>query len=185
MLYHFTDTTRLPWILQSGELRAQRNAIGSYPIPEFVWATTSAQGDGAASIKYTAWQRNAWQNGDTLLVRFALHEEDFTPWPTVAAAAPYPAWTAEQITRLERHVRFHCKSNPATWWARAEPLPAARWVNVEARAWASAAWTPLQGVSPEAGRGTDVLAVVIGGRAYASRRVVGYTGHIGYAIWGG
>jgi hypothetical protein len=31
----------LPWILSDGELRPGANKIGSYPAPEFVWATTN------------------------------------------------------------------------------------------------------------------------------------------------
>ncbi len=30
-VYHYTDTGRLPWILQSGELRPGRNKIAGYP----------------------------------------------------------------------------------------------------------------------------------------------------------
>jgi hypothetical protein len=38
---HFTDSAHLPWILSDGELRPGANKIGSYPAPEFVWATTN------------------------------------------------------------------------------------------------------------------------------------------------
>ena len=38
-LFHFTDTVRLPWIVRAGGLRPGRNKVGSYPTPEFIWAS--------------------------------------------------------------------------------------------------------------------------------------------------
>ena len=42
-LYHFTDTVRLPWIVDADGLRLYRNQIGGLPSPDFLWATTSSQ----------------------------------------------------------------------------------------------------------------------------------------------
>jgi hypothetical protein len=38
-LYHYSDTARLPWILDTGDLRVGRNKIGNFPDPDFLWAT--------------------------------------------------------------------------------------------------------------------------------------------------
>jgi hypothetical protein len=43
-VYHFTDTARLPWIIQTGELRPDPHRLGGFPA-DFVWATLNAGGD--------------------------------------------------------------------------------------------------------------------------------------------
>jgi hypothetical protein len=48
LVYHFTDTTRLPWIIDSGELQPGKNRIGGYPL-DFLWATSSLNGDRTSS----------------------------------------------------------------------------------------------------------------------------------------
>jgi len=65
-VYHFTNVARLPWMLRAGELRPGANAIGNYPHPEFVWATT----DGRGSRSSTASQ--GYRKAMTLLVRISL-----------------------------------------------------------------------------------------------------------------
>src|SRR5262245_7429709 len=112
-VYHFTDTARLLFILHDGALRPGRNTLGGYPSPEFVWATTDDRGEPSA-----AGQSHADRAGRTRLVRFTLRATDFEPWPDITAS--YPAWTPEQIARLERSAPRG--SDPSRWQCRVAPL---------------------------------------------------------------
>ena len=80
-IYHFTDTTRLPWIVAAGELRPGRNQIGGYPV-DFLWATTNCHGDRTAAGML------GYRHGASALVRIALHEEDFETWPAILERFP-------------------------------------------------------------------------------------------------
>jgi hypothetical protein len=104
LVYHYTDTARLPWILNSGLLMPGRNQIGGYPDPDFLWATTSPDGDGSASAS-----REAFRSGLTQMVRFVLHTDDFEPWPTIVERSPQ--WTPDIVAQLENAARG--KSSPA------------------------------------------------------------------------
>src|SRR5215203_1119572 len=105
IVFHFTDTARLPWILASGELRPERNRIGGFPDLDFLWATTSPIGDRSASCG-----AQDYREGMTRLVRITLHVEDFEPWPQITAR--FPAWTADHIRQLESAAR---QSSPQDW----------------------------------------------------------------------
>jgi hypothetical protein len=133
VVYHFTDTARLPWILATGELKVVANRVGGYPEPRFLWATTDNRGDRSAAAG-----RDGYRDGHRQLVRFTLAREDFEPWPAVTTQ--FPNWTPEQIERLEARGR-RLGSQPSCWRCRADPLPADRWLLVETKAYTSA-WRP-------------------------------------------
>jgi hypothetical protein len=75
-VYHFTDTARLPWILESGMLRVDRGAIGKYPT-KFVWATTLLNGDPTCTALSRNQTLESRQNGSLRLVRFTFNASDF------------------------------------------------------------------------------------------------------------
>jgi hypothetical protein len=131
-VYHFTDTARLPWILDAGELKPGANAVGDFPEPEFVWATTCEHGDDTASGGRHV---GGYRSGDRWLVRFTLRDEDFELWPDITRN--YPAWTASHIARLEK------RGNPALWRARVGPLPRAAWQAIHVRSYQQPRWEPI------------------------------------------
>jgi hypothetical protein len=63
LVYHFTSTAHLPWIIDAGELRAGANKVGRFPDPDFLWATTCEAGDDTATGN-----RNdaGFRSGDTI-----------------------------------------------------------------------------------------------------------------------
>jgi hypothetical protein len=71
IVYHYTSIARLPWILESGELRPGRNKIGGFPDPDFLWATTSDKGSRTASLEGLR---------DAAVIRFTLDAADFEEW---------------------------------------------------------------------------------------------------------
>ena len=74
-VYHFTGTIRLPWILESGEVRPSPNRIGGYPA-DFLWATTDENGDRTSAAAGKA-IRKLWREGHLLLIRFILDPRRF------------------------------------------------------------------------------------------------------------
>jgi hypothetical protein len=90
MIYHFTDSARLPWILHDGHLNPGRCRLGGFPDPDFLWATTSPRGDRTASGGI-----GGYREGVTRLVRITLPLDDFTPWRQ--AANNHPEWTVDHI----------------------------------------------------------------------------------------
>jgi hypothetical protein len=127
-VYHFTDTVRLPWIVESGELRAGSNRIGGYP-DDFLWATTAHQGDRTAS------GMQGYRQGITGLVRLALHAEDFELWPDILAG--FPQWTDAHVRSLAAAARRQGEMDFTRWRARAEPLPLSRVLTIEAKTFTS------------------------------------------------
>ncbi len=176
LVYHHTDTARLPWILLSGELRPGANRIGDFPDPDFLWATTLAVGDRTASAS-----RVAAQSGLTRLVRFTLKEEDFVSWPAVVE--PFPAWTPDHITRLEKAAAG--KSSPSTWRCRATPLPSSGWVSIETRSYTNNRWQPFDFGPPPIVMDDDCLGVWVGDTAYFSQQVAHPSGAVGYQAFTG
>ena len=103
-VYHFTDTARLPWILQSGELRPGANRIGGFPHPDFLWATTSERGARSAAASM-----QGFRTGLTRMVRFILHADDFEAWrDMVRQFRPgrrirFRGWSGSPATSLRSH----------------------------------------------------------------------------------
>lgn len=184
MIYHFTDTARLPWILRDGELQPGRTRIGGLPDPDFLWATASARGDRTASAGI-----GAYKEGLVRLVRIALRQEDFQRWRI--ASADHPDWTSEHIDTLERSARAAgaTDSDIDGWYCRSTALPTSRFISIESRSWTDNRWRGLE-VTPDtviyAKRGDRVAAgVEISGIRYFSERVDRPDGGRGYSIFQG
>lgn len=173
VVYHFTDTGRLPWILHRGSLNPGRNRIGGFPDPDFLWATTSPLGDRTASGA-----ARGYREGLVRLVRFTLEAVDFTPWP--AAVRDYPDWTPEHVARLEAFARG--KSRPEDWRCRVEPLPRSRWVAIHTRSYSAPAWVPLSIDAPAEWFADETLSVEVAGAVYISREIAGPNGSQGYEV---
>jgi hypothetical protein len=75
-LYHHTDTAHLPWILTTNELRPGRSSIGGFPNPDFLWATTDAQGDRTSMAGHS---RELYRRGVICAVRFTLAADEARP----------------------------------------------------------------------------------------------------------
>ena len=178
-LYHFTDTIRLPWIMRSGELRPGANRIGGFPDPDFVWATTNESGDRSASGGAGKIGSQAYRAGASRLVRLKLRAEDFIQWGKIGQR--YPAWTPDQIARLEAAAKG--KSSSDAWWCRADPLPRSKWVQIDTRSYAAPTWKPLD-LSTEVipGPALDSYGVIVNGRRFCSAQRAGPAGATAYMI---
>jgi hypothetical protein len=174
ILYHHTDTARLPWILKSGELRPGRNAIGGYPDPDFLWATTDHQGDATAS----AHRGEHYRSGKIRHVRFVLDSADFIPWSDISAA--FPSWTPDHIDRLEGFARSKSTS-PSSWWVRAEPIAVER-ARIETRSYTNNRWTLLSTPDVVSGDEPGWLTIAIGGKTFASRMSDGPDGQGAFEV---
>jgi hypothetical protein len=139
VVYHFTDTARLPWILKSGELEVEKNRVGNFPDEGFLWATRDPRGARSAAA-YWGNNGRAYRNGDTMLVRFTLPAQDFESWRTVIAR--YPSWTDKHIAALEDSGRKRGCS-PDKWQCRPEPLPSYRWLAIDCRSYVGHGWRQL------------------------------------------
>ena len=162
-LFHFTDTARLPWILQAGELRPGRNKISNTADPDFLWATPDINGDRTAAACM-----QAYRSGQTQLVRFTLTLGDFEPWPNIVKR--YQQWTREQIERLEQAARQR-GSGPERWHCRVDALPAEKWLAIETKSYSdkwklSVSRDPIS--VPNIGRG-----VIIDRKLYLSQQFTG------------
>lgn len=157
VVYHFTDTARLPWILASGDLRGMESTTGgNYPSPDFLWATTDARGSRTAA---GAFARDAYQSGKLWQIRFTLNAADFFEW----SAAPFrnAAWTARHVEMLESAARGE---NPADWRCRIAPLPLSRVRGIQVKSWTRPGWRDCTPALVETG------VVEIDGRRFASKR---------------
>lgn len=170
-LYHFTDTARLPYILQSGELRPGRNKIGGYPDPDFLWATAQMMGDRTASAGSGA----TYRSSVVRLVRISFERKHFRPWREIVK--DYPQWTDFQIERLERSAKG--MSNPSDWWCRADPLGLSDCLFIETKSYTSP-WTAL--TNPEVIEVGGALGVAISGEVYLSIESDAPNGAKGYAV---
>jgi hypothetical protein len=156
LVYHFTDTARLPWILRSGELRPGSNKIGELPDPDFLWATTDSRGDRTAS---SSLQSEHYRSGRARMVR-TLRADDFEPWRE--AVSRFPAWKTAHVEMLERVA----KRLPVTWCCRTEPLPRSRWVAIDTRSYVDKTWRLFDGSVMDGHDG--YLGVEIAGKQFFS-----------------
>ena len=177
-VYHYTDTTRLAWILLDWQLDLCGNAVGDYPEPSFLWATTDERGDRTSS----AMGREglvAYRSGLSRAVRITLSAEHFEPWPDITRR--FPAWTTEQIARLEAFGR-RLGSDPSKWLARAEALSISDALSIETRSYRdSFRWRLLLQPWMVYSIDEETLVIKIGpGVAYASMKITQQTGRRGY-----
>lgn len=163
VLYHYTDTARLPWIIQSGELRPGRNAIGGFPQPDFLWATSDPQGDRTAS----AHRGDYWRRGALWHARFVLDPADFLRWADNRDSLP--GWTADHVGRLEAAKG----ASPSAWWYREASLPLSACRAVEVRSYAVNRWRQALLGQPIGVDGGAGLSITIGTRVFASAREAG------------
>ena len=175
IIYHHTDTARLPFILKSGELRPGRNKIGGLPDPDFLWATTDHQGDATASAD----RSGHYRSGKVRHVRFALVSSDFITWADIPAL--FPSWTPPHIELLESSARMKSTS-PASWFCRVEPLSLLQVARIETWSYTNNRWTLLdkQDVTEDDAQGW--LAIAIGGKTYASRTFEGPHGLASFEV---
>ena len=178
LVYHFSDTARLPWILRSGELRPGRNRIGGFPDPDFLWATTEAAGDLTSSAN----RGEPYRSGKMRHVRFALESALFFPWQQVAER--FPQWTVDEMERLVRAAKGSAK--PSAWWCCADPVPLSSCLYIETRSYNDNRWVSLPRdaeARPVDGlHGGLWLGVKIAGRLFASREEPFIDGAVGYQI---
>ncbi|ACA15362.1 hypothetical protein M446_0808 [Methylobacterium sp. 4-46] len=173
VVYHYTDTARLPWILRSGELRPGNNRIGGFPDPDFLWATTSPVGERTAAASM-----QALRAGLTRLVRFVLPAEGFDTWPEIVRA--YPAWTREHVARLEHAAKG--KSRPQDWRCRVQPLPAEVWLGIGTRSFTDTRWLPFDSKCVAEQFGERALGLWFGSKIYISEEVEHPSGATGYSV---
>jgi hypothetical protein len=164
IVYHFTCTFRLPWIIAAAELRPGRNQSGNYPSPDFLWATTIQQGDRTSA----AWQ--SYRQGSAL-VRLTVPAEDFELWPDITSR--FPQWTQEDVRRLEHNAQhFEGISTISGWRARVEPLPISRVIKAEAKTY-TGQWRPIAlECIPGPVRDPQIRAVEFNGTVYYSMQVI-------------
>jgi hypothetical protein len=172
-VYHFTDTARLPWIIASGELRASDNRISGFP-DDLVWATTNPGGDKTASASFS---KALHKEGFIQIVRFTLDADEFAPWRDVVVGLP--AWTEKHVADLEQAAKAKGQ-DPACWRARVGPVPAHRWLAVDAKrhndGWRRIAATPANCMGSGPRRG-----FVIDGYAYIATQERDGAGHVSYS----
>jgi hypothetical protein len=165
-IYHFTDTIRLPWILETDQLRPNQNRIGGYP-PDFLWATTDENGDRTSAVAGKA-IRKLWREGHLMLIRLVLDAADFEEWESVARASH---WTGDQIEGLKRSARSLGERDTTKWRCRPCALPIAKVLRIEAKSFSSRVWTAINHPTVIASKDVpDFRALVIGDYAYGAIR---------------
>ncbi len=174
ILYHHTDTARLPFILRTGELRPGANRIGGYPDPDFLWATTDPNGDRTSAAD----RGEHYRTGKTRHVRFTLDAGRFFPWSEVPAR--HPRWTPDQIARLEAAARG--KSNPSAWWCGDRTIPLANCIAIETRSYRDNRWRLLDPKTVVFALDNGWVAVEIAGTVFLSKTHRHWTGADAYEV---
>jgi hypothetical protein len=136
-VYHYSDTVRFPWIMDSGELRPTDSPYNGYPNPDFLWATTNDKGCPSATLIN---RKELYKAGIMHVVRFTLSAEDFQGWPQLAI--DHPDWTALHISILNK-TGVDLGDDPRTWRCRIGTLRGDRWVAVHARSYRDNRWVEL------------------------------------------
>jgi hypothetical protein len=137
-VFHFTDTMRLPWILDADELRpgtASRINYKGLPLLNFVWGTSAAIANTAQLFwEWTpegAVRSNTYEAGLIWLVRFTLSDEDFVPWPD--ALKERPEW-ADRIEHMNT-LSISQGDNPEEWWTHSGSLDRSKWLAIDAKSY--------------------------------------------------
>lgn len=132
LVYHFTDTINLPWILASGELRPCRITDTGIGETCLLWGTTNPLGDYTSKAQIAIHSDQGGQyfrKGFFHLVRFTMAADEFVTWKETIAAS---GWTAEQVTALvEDDRRKYGEFGHDRWRLRRDPLPLSRVLKVE------------------------------------------------------
>jgi hypothetical protein len=180
LVYHFTDTVRLPWIIRSGELRPDTNRIGGFP-QDFLWATTSERGDRTSS-SMSGDSVRAYREEVLQLVRFTLDPADFSDWREIVSQSP--DWRMDQILALEKAAAASGERDAdRRWRCRIAPLPIARAISVHAKSYVSGKWSEISATSEFCimpGGNPQTRGFVVNGYAYCATRVVTPQGQASY-----
>jgi hypothetical protein len=179
VVYHFTDSMRLPWIIETGELRVGQNKRSSLPF-DFLWATTNKLGDKTATVLAVK-NRGFFREGLTRLVRFSLDAADFMKWSDVPEL--FSEWTLEHIERSQKMANEIGETNFSAWRCRATPLPLSSAIAAETRTYVSTTWKPFDLKNIELifpGSDDGCRGIVIEKRAYLATRTTGSNGLTGY-----
>jgi hypothetical protein len=168
-VYHFTDTMRLPWILDSGELcsgTASKVEFEGLPGLDFVWATTNEQRARSATA---FWDNTRYKDGKVWAVRFTLGADDFEPWPE--ATKRFPEWTDDRLKRFNETSRG---DNPADWRTHIGSLCRTKWLAIHARGylepWREVPLDLAVYTHPHPIRGLPVKTILFGGHGFSSMR---------------
>ena len=173
-IYHYTDTSRLPWIIQSGELRPGSNAIGGFPKPDFLWATSDPQGDRTASAN----RGEHWRTGRLWHARFVFDSADFVRWTD--SRDSLPGWTTDHVRLLEATK----DAEPAAWWYRTEPISIDECLGLEFRSYTSKSWRNLGVTRPTEMENGSLFIMVDDKKPFCSARqaMPAYGGAYAYQV---
>lgn len=140
VLYHFTTSAHLPWIIRDGALAPPPpNYLDAKLGRDFLYATTSPHGDKAATafVAYAA----DYRAGTTLRVRFAFPGDGWRPWRE--------ACEEEGRTVMLKGLPLyaaHCGENPDNWFVRSDPLSLDDCYGAHVRSYTSHRWVELGAV---------------------------------------
>ena len=135
VVYHYTDSLHLPWIVKSSELRPNTNRLVGIGLIKYLWATTNPAGDKTARAMITMHKgyEELFQHGLVQLIRFTLPSAGFVPWCDIKRESN---WTRGQIRKLQQSDRKYFDEHGfAKWRCRREPLPITSALKVEAKLW--------------------------------------------------
>jgi hypothetical protein len=139
VVYHFTDTLALPWIIESGALRPHAKLlVGIGRTDAFVWATTNPAGDKTARAMVVAAggePEEALKQNRYRLVRLTLRAKSFRPWAKVVRKE---GWTPGQLAELaDDDYKRGCEVGYQDQWrVRSTRLPLANVLKAEAKTFA-------------------------------------------------
>jgi hypothetical protein len=150
VVYHFTHSTCLPWIIMEGALYpSQPFKDGSCGgCNRYLWMTSVPDAD--YHMRPTDFPleldndpgESVWAQGRLAMVRFTLARADFEPWTEVVKKPP---WTRRQIARWKQWEEvLHFGDRPENWYLRREPLPLNRVLKIEAKARFNPDWTRVR-----------------------------------------
>jgi hypothetical protein len=179
VVYHYTDTVYLPWILANGELQPSVTDLFPDVTPlRYLWGTTNPLGDYTTRPLRQIHQgglEEEWQAGVFDLVRFTLPANAFLSFSEILQ---FSDWTPEQAAALvEYDRRAYGETGHDMWRCRQDPLRLADVLKVETTSFGDAEterWRPLDIRRPERllirSRKPNRLGVRIGRRRFHSNR---------------
>jgi hypothetical protein len=177
VVYHFSSTWKLPWILADGALQPTMCVDVGIGRTHFLWGTTDPTGDlTAAPFRVILRDPAAWRNGEFLLVRFTLPANAFLSWQETQQ---FEAWEPDEIAALIESDRLEYGDiDHTTWRLRRDPLSLRDVIKAETTGYddhETETWHPFdfrKAVLFKDGYGSkrDLLGVRIGRRNFMSRR---------------
>lgn len=187
VVYHYTDSLHLPWIVKSSELRPNTNRLIGIGLIKYIWATTNPAGDKTARAMITMHKgyEELFQHGLVQLIRFTLPSAGFVPWCDIKRESN---WTRGQIRKLQQSDRKYFDEHGfAKWRCRREPLPITSALKVEAKLWGEG-WRPIKATRKYCAEISDdppIMAFIINNVHYYSQQFTSENDHhtlSGYTI---